>query len=268
MKITDPSDYLFLGNLIRYLLHVQPGRRLDGGGYVLEAMKNVGILLTRNGFPVSNKMFENTLGELRAKFVKQIKESGSPEKEIISKNDAEDLGHKMKSLEDAIFAEVAICRIAVPVTRRYELKYLIDDPTGLFASGSFAMLPQVAQYDVRQGCRAIAFDLPTAAAFHLLRAVEECQRWLHRAHFPQADCSTMAWGPVWQALYGKVRRPRPDPVLMAHLDHLRKRFRNPTDHPEKVFEIDEAQDLLNICIDAIGRVVQDSRVRSRGDKAK
>jgi hypothetical protein len=52
--------------------------------------------------------------------------------------------------------------------------------------------------------------------------------------------------------------PRRFPVpLCNQLDHIRVSFRNPTAHPEKIFEIDEAQDLLSICIDAANRMIKD-----------
>jgi hypothetical protein len=36
--------------------------------------------------------------------------------------------------------------------------------------------------------------------------------------------------------------------------HLRRSFRNPTQHPEKKYDFDEAQDLLNVCIDIANRI--------------
>ena len=46
----------------------------------------------------------------------------------------------------------------------------------------------------------------------------------------------------------------------AALDHIRSNFRNPTDHPEKIYDIEEVQDLLNVRCDAISRMVTGKRL--------
>jgi len=39
-----------------------------------------------------------------------------------------------------------------------------------------------------------------------------------------------------------------------HLDHIRRSFRNPTQHPDKIYDIQEAQDLFGLCVDAVNRM--------------
>jgi hypothetical protein len=63
--------------------------------------------------------------------------------------------------------------------------------------------------------------------------------------------------PMWGPMTDKLRRknkPKPTNDLLDHLDTIRKNFRNPTQHPEKFYTIDEAQDLLFASIVAINRV--------------
>ena len=43
-------------------------------------------------------------------------------------------------------------------------------------------------------------------------------------------------------------------TLNNHLDNIRLSFRNPTQHPEAVYDIHEVQDLLAFCIDANNRM--------------
>ena len=52
----------------------------------------------------------------------------------------------------------------------------------------------------------------------------------------------------------RKRKTRPPEALLNHLDHIRENFRNPTDHPDKVYDTEEAQDLLALCCDAMGRM--------------
>jgi hypothetical protein len=54
----------------------------------------------------------------------------------------------------------------------------------------------------------------------------------------------------------KPRRVRsPDPGVLEHLDSIRNRFRNPTQHPEKVYDIEEAQNLFGQCLSVIEGMV-------------
>ncbi|MBI5022232.1 MAG: hypothetical protein HZB59_12415 [Ignavibacteriales bacterium] len=50
--------------------------------------------------------------------------------------------------------------------------------------------------------------------------------------------------------------------LLSNLDDIRITFRNPTQHPEKVYDIDEVQDLLGRCIDVVSRIARELPERS------
>lgn len=49
----------------------------------------------------------------------------------------------------------------------------------------------------------------------------------------------------------------PQKELLDNLDNIRVSFRNPTQHPEKRYDIDEAQDLFNLCIEVVNRMAKD-----------
>jgi hypothetical protein len=44
--------------------------------------------------------------------------------------------------------------------------------------------------------------------------------------------------------------------LLDNLDNIRHSFRNPTQHPDKIYDIQEVQDLFGLCIDAVNRMVK------------
>jgi hypothetical protein len=52
---------------------------------------------------------------------------------------------------------------------------------------------------------------------------------------------------------GARRRPPPSPLL-ENLTNIRRSLRNPTQHPEKVYVIDDVQDLFGLCVDVIRRM--------------
>ena len=55
----------------------------------------------------------------------------------------------------------------------------------------------------------------------------------------------------------RQRRDAPSDELLENLDLIRRSFRNPTAHPEKSYDIDEAQDLFGLCIDVVNRMARE-----------
>ena len=104
----------------------------------------------------------------------------------------------------------------------------------------------------------LAFELPTAAAFHFLRGTEEALRDFYLKSVKRDRIKEpRMWGPIVSHL--RTRKKPPPALLLDNLDSLRSNFRNPTQHPEKVFDLDEAQDLLALAIDSINRMSRYSR---------
>jgi len=52
------------------------------------------------------------------------------------------------------------------------------------------------------------------------------------------------------------RKGRPPKELLDQLDLLREHFRNPTQHPERVYDLDGVQDLLGLCLNAIKQMAR------------
>src|SRR5262249_40866727 len=104
--------------------------------------------------------------------------------------------------------------------------------------------------------RCITMNLSTAAAFHLMRCVEDCVKLLYFQFVKTGRMEKPMWGPMVEKLKNK-NKPKPSPEILDQLDIIRTNFRNPTQHPQKFYNIDEAQDLLNASIVAIGGVCRE-----------
>jgi len=50
------------------------------------------------------------------------------------------------------------------------------------------------------------------------------------------------------------QRGRPPDTLLNHLDNIRLTFRNPTQQPEKVYDIEEAQNLFALRAEVVSRM--------------
>jgi len=138
--------------------------------------------------------------------------------------------------------------------KRIDVEKLLDEVAGLFAPGTFAKLPEIAQYDFAESGKCIAFERPTAAAFHCLRATEAVLRYYYCSLVKQRRPELM-WGPMVDSL--RRSRKNPPAVLLSNLDNIRHSFRNPTAHPEARYDISEVQDLFNLCVEVVNRMVKD-----------
>jgi hypothetical protein len=140
----------------------------------------------------------------------------------------------------------------VTVEKRLDITKLLDDVRALVTPEAFDKLRGVAQLDLNEAGKCIAFERPTAAAFHLLRATEDVLSQFYCGVVKRNRVSPLLWDPMVKGLEAR-RQPPPRPLLQ-NLTNIRQSFRNPTQHPEKSYDIEEVQDLWGICIDVIRRM--------------
>lgn len=271
MQLTDPSRFLRLGGVLRYLVGAGDagGYRLNGTNYVLDNLMALRRRLESLDFSVSVNMFDMTLQEYVESFQALIQEHEENEHDeddvvVVMPDDvAKPLRDCLVAIENTVMAEAKLRMIAVPTARRIAIEQLFNSPETLLGSNVHGSLTSLATEDWSAACRCLAFECCTGAAFHCLRAVEECVRILYTAYFPRRAINNRPWGLLTNELANKPRRPRPDPTLITHLDHIRRQFRNPTDHPEKVYDAEEAEDLIHLAADVINRCMRDDRVVAR-----
>jgi hypothetical protein len=179
--------------------------------------------------------------------------SDADEQEIINDFLAQKLTNIMSTLESIIFAEAHTKFHYITSERRYNLTYLLDKPDKLFASNVFNELPELCKYDFEECFKCIAYEVPTGAAFHMLRATEGFLKELYFSFIKQKRVKTPMWGNMVSQLEKKTRNKPPKELLEA-LDNIRKSYRNPTNHPEATYTISQAEDLMGLSIDVINKI--------------
>jgi hypothetical protein len=260
MKLTDPNQFIHVGGRIRYLAARNFGYLIFGKNMIYENLMWFKRDLIDLGFRVSLNFYERKLAALEADFEFLLhNENRTEEQSVLSEQQQNILVSGMYALEDTLICEAQEFVIASPVPRRFALNHLLKSPGEILGSGVYENLTDIAKSDITFSCRCIAFECPTAAAFHILRCVEECVRVLYKAYFPRGDANR-PWGALTKEIETKQKNPKPEVILIEHLNHIRKRFRNPTDHPEKIFEIEEAEDLVHLSVDVINRIMRDAKV--------
>lgn len=242
------GGYIWVGTALRFLQDAGPGWLAAGEGHVINNADGLFEALDGMKLPVSRRAYSH----LVAPIVERLR--SQPADYVLSEADASQINGVAKSLRVVLDAEAAGSMAYVALDRRYAVEKLLADIGSVLAPGVMSALSPVARYDLQEAGRCIAFGLPTAAAFHGLRATEDTLRQLYRHFVKIKRMKTLLWKPMVDALRAKQKRP-PD-VLLDNLDNIRLSFRNPTDHPEKIYDIEEAQDLFGLCIDVLNRMVR------------
>jgi len=164
-----------------------------------------------------------------------------------------ELSNFMQSVDKTLDAEMQLRDAYILTGKRLGLEKLTDKVEDLFGENVFSGLPDICQKDFDEAGKCIAFERHTAAAFHLLRATEGMLRVYYEHKVKRNRVKQLLWYNITQHLKGK--RGVPD-SLIAVLDSLREEFRNPTAHPEKIYNSDEVQTLFTHCIDVVSRLVK------------
>lgn len=246
MKIRNTYGLIYIGLQIRLLRHTEEG---DEVKFVLDNIKELEDELERSELLVSLNALQslntirNTINELKKR--KQT--------ELINKEESETISEEMRAIEKIVFSEATTKKIYVIPQRRYNEKYLLDSPDKLLKPGVFEKFTDIGQFDFSSACRCLSFGEGTACAFHILRATEDTLKSMY-FHFKKTNrLEKPMWGPMTTELRNK-RDPKPSVTILDTLDVIRNSYRNPTQHPQVIYDIDSAQDLFGLCIDILNKM--------------
>lgn len=116
-------------------------------------------------------------------------------------------------------------------------------------------LPAKSSQDICQAGKCLAFELGTASAFHMWRALETVMDAYHVALTGdtfEAASVTRNW---WAYIKG-LEQAGAEKKITLFLDHIREEYRNPISHPSETVEIDEALSLFSAGLSAINQAVK------------
>lgn len=245
MQSKSILSYIVFGTEQRFLQDAKAGWRVHGEIFILKNIDRFFAHLQEFDLPVTQR----AAYKLR-QFRNELAKSDSDHK--LTTGEASKLGYIMNNVRDTLFAE-AEGNVAFIVTdKRIDVNKLLSDVPALMSPSVFNSLPDIAQYDFIEAGKCIAFELPTSAAFHILRGTEAVLRHYY-CSIVQRNRAEPLWGPMVESLRGR-RTPPPAPLL-DNLDNIRRSFRNPTQHPDKRYDIQEVQDLFGLCVDVINRMI-------------
>jgi hypothetical protein len=156
------------------------------------------------------------------------------------------LNEAAKKFETVLAAELQMVdTYFVDQKGAYSTPDLIERAQIVLPVAVLTVLSPTAVEDVKQAGRALVFDLPTAAGFHILRATESVLRDYFVAVTGKAPGKR-----TWGALVAGLRK-RGDAKVLAAVDQIRDLHRNPLMHPEVVLTEPEALSVFGMAQSAI-----------------
>ena len=102
--------------------------------------------------------------------------------------------------------------------------------------------------DIQAAGRCLAFDNPTAAGFHLLRAVESVMADFY-FHVVGKKIPTRMRN--WGIYIKRLKKEETNSKVVGILDHIRENYRNPITHPDVFLTSEDAEVLFGVGTSAI-----------------
>jgi len=157
---------------------------------------------------------------------------------------------KAKTFE-TVLCEELVMSSAYSASKKgiYSTSDLIEQADKVFPISILGKLSEDIVWEIKEAGKCLAFDIPTASGFHMIRATE---RVMHEYYVavgnPEKNDKLENWGAYIAYLYklteqkGKVDRATVDHIkrVLALLQQVKDQDRNMIIHPEVVLNADEA----------------------------
>ncbi len=248
MIVQNTYTYIQTGLCLRLLINVGS---TASSKICKETIESLRANLLKGNFDVSLAFMTSFLFREMEKLLADLEDQNSIQNSL-----ATQIKQLAQTLESVVFSEAITKRVYILPNRRFNTEYLLTEPYKLLKNGAFEKLEEIAKSDFSSSCRCILFGEATAAAFHILRATESVLKSYYFHHRKQNRLKKPMWGPMLDQLLSKTRN-KPSVSLLSSLDLIRTAYRNPTQHPEAIYEIDSAQDLFGVCLDVIGKMTDE-----------
>jgi hypothetical protein len=171
------------------------------------------------------------------------KEENEQERQELFKRFLPQCKRLLTEFESALRHEVSnINAFVIDEKGSYDIHKLIERAHEHFSEEVRKHLPDTAIYDFKEAGKCLAFDCPTAMAYHILRGTEA----MVLAYFAVLNGSAYSGRPGWMNYINALRPLSAPSRILQRLDEIREYERNPIAHPEFVVEPDEAMPLYNL----------------------
>jgi hypothetical protein len=245
MNKVNPFAFYQFGQVMQPLLQIPPGAPVKDW---------LGVLAGAQGW-VESTSTEPILGlrvcvghsQRVVNAIKAITQLG-PDGEVTPQQSSELIG-AILDFQAVFHAEMSDSdTYIVPQRSIFSTHALIENGERMFQPDVLAKMPELAINDVRQGTRCFAFELPTAAGFHFLRAVEEV---IHLHYDILAKGAPRPARSAMGIYLDKLVELNAQPEIVAVLKQIKDLHRNPLSHPDAILDMPGAQMVMGLMQSAI-----------------
>ncbi|HKB65374.1 MAG TPA: hypothetical protein VKC61_05920 [Pyrinomonadaceae bacterium] len=205
--------------------------------------------------------------------LKEIRELYSQAADCLAKGDYEtvvmtgEASLRMKTLLEDFEREFdhdsrEINILSVPNRCAYSTTILIENGESLLPPDSKTAVTDYVRNEFHEAGKCLAFNVSTAAGFHLARGLESALRSYYDVLSSRAPRPKTPSGNDF-AMQGYIDQVRKwaDSKVVSALEQFTKLHRNPINHPEAVLTDDEAITLVGISVSCITGMVNDVKAK-------
>jgi hypothetical protein len=142
--------------------------------------------------------------------------------------------------------------------RAYNVETLVAKGEQIFSEEVRKELQKEELYDAREAGRCLAFEIPTAAAFHIFRFAESL---LRRYYEVVVGTLPKLKARNWGVYIKNLRACGADEKILLLLEQIKDTHRNPVIHPDEKMSLEQALSLIGIIDSAMTPMVADMKRR-------
>jgi len=232
MQKVNVFQFYSLGHMVHPLTELKAEGKVKDSYYMLySAQIWIDFVLMDNLVPigVARPACQTLSGAIKSVIGESV--GGAPpspdmEKEI-TPWDAYSISSAAKTFETVLAAQLqSLSTYFVSRKLGYETALLIEEGDKLLPDSIHAEVPE-AMSDLRQAGKCIAFDIPTAAGFHIVRATEAVIRKYYAAVVGVPPKTKMR---NWVTYINNLRAKGADDGVTGFLQHITDTYRKPVFH--------------------------------------
>src|SRR5439155_16976144 len=250
LKRINPFAFYQFGQVIQPLLTLPAGRPVvEWSAQLLTAASWIENTCNNPMLPL--RVCRNA-GSNAVTWLRQV--ASKPANSSIDANDVTMVVGTLLDFQAVLREELNISDTYVGAQKaHYSTTTLVEYGELMFPDEIRTLLPAEAIHDIQQGARCFAFELPTAAGFHFLRAIEAVIHKFYDVLSNQAQRPNRAAMGIY---IDELIKLNANPELVATLKQIKDLHRNPIIHPEETLDMIEAQMLMGIMQSAIFAMTQ------------
>src|SRR5260370_5343314 len=190
MEYQSLYKFYWFGTCLRYLQDASVRNLAHGDGHIVWNIETLFTELSDLKLQVTERLGHQKLDDMLVSI------TALPEGSFLTNEIATDLCGVISQLRETLEMEIQGIGAYTPTPKRLDLPRLLNDVSSLFAPGVFNQLPSIARFDFGEAGKCIAFERPTAAAFHILRAPEDVLLFYYTHMIRHSRISDLMWGPI------------------------------------------------------------------------